>query len=213
MLDGQQVVGDVLNAAAERHGNSTAVQDATGMLTFAELRDRARRLADALLRSGLRPGDRVLEALPNGCELLVSEMALALAGLVRVPLNPRLGAREWRGIHNDSGASGLLIDGRLTGADGARIQDHVSCGITVRAEEGGLAALLEAGSADAALPNVTPDDLAGLAYSSGTTGMPKGALRTHAMRLAAARAMLHEAIAPTGESGACLLYTSDAADE
>lgn len=204
MLDGLGVVGDVLDAAVQRHGNKPAVQDATGVLTFIELRDRARRLANALLHSGLRPGDRVLEALPNSCELLVSEMALALAGLVRVPLNPRLGAKEWRGIRDDSGARGLIVDGSMIGADGTRIPETISCEITVRVDGGGLAELIESGSPQAALPSVGSDDLAGLAYSSGTTGMPKGALRTHKMRLAAARAMLRDAIEPSGEATAYL---------
>ncbi|SIN75369.1 class I adenylate-forming enzyme family protein [Agromyces cerinus] len=204
VLDGARTVGDVLDAAAERHGDRVAVQDATGSLTFTELRERARRLADGLLRSGLRPGDRVLEALPNGCELLVSEMALALAGLVRVPLNPRLGPREWRGIHHDSGARGLIADGRLRGGDGAGITEHVACEIRVRADDGGLAELIDDGSPGARLVAPNPEDVVGLAYSSGTTGMPKGALRTHGMRLASMRAMLRHVVEPTGDVDAYL---------
>lgn len=203
-LDGLNVVGDVLDAAAQRYGHRTAVQDATGMLTFTDLRDRSRRLADALLRSGLRPGDRVIEALPNSCDLLVSEMALALAGLVRVPLNPRLGAREWRGIREDCGARGLIAEGQLAGVDGARILESIPCEISVRTDGGGLAALIESGSCDTVLPAAAPEDLLGLAYSSGTTGLPKGALRTHRMRLAATHAMLRHVIEPTGVPAAYL---------
>ncbi|KRC62745.1 hypothetical protein ASE14_02700 [Agromyces sp. Root81] len=204
VLDGANTVGDVLDVAARRHGDRLAVQDAAGALTFVELRERARRLADGLLRSGLRPGDRVLEALPNSCELLVSEMALALAGLVRVPLNPRLGPREWRGIRVDSGARALIADGRLQGGDGARITEHVTCEITVRADEGVIADLIADGSPGARLGAAKPEDVVGLAYSSGTTGKPKGALRTHRMRLASMRAMLQHVVEPTGEVGAYL---------
>jgi len=202
VTDGPLVVGDVLDLAAARYGNQPAVQDATGVLTFTELRDRARCLADGLLKSGLRHGDRVLEAMPNSRDLLVCEMALALAGLIRVPLNPRLGPREWLGIHADSGARGLLVDGRLEGADGARITEHVSCEITVRADAGELEDLIATGTSSAQLPVAKPDDLVGLAYSSGTTGMPKGALRTHRMRLASMRAMLQHVVEPTGEARA-----------
>ena len=204
VLDGANTVGDVLDVAARHHRDRVAVQDAAGALTFVELRERSRRLADGLLRSGLRPGDRVLEALPNGCDLLVSEMALALAGLVRVPLNPRLGPREWRGIRVDSGARGLIADGRLQGADGARITEHVTCEIAVRADEGGLEKLIADGSPDARLIEAESEDVVGLAYSSGTTGMPKGALRTHGMRLASMRAMLQHVVEPTGHVGAYL---------
>lgn len=203
MLDAAQTVGEVLERAAAEYGNCVAVEDSTGTLTFVELHHRARRLAAALLERGLLPGDRVLEALPNSCELLVSEMALALAGLVRVPLNPRLGPREWRGIHADSGARGLLVDGRLEGADGARIAEHIHCEVVVRADDGGLAAPI-ADRVTAALPAQTTDDLVGLAYSSGTTGAPKGARRTHRMRMTSARAMLRDVIAPTGEASGYL---------
>jgi acyl-CoA synthetase (AMP-forming)/AMP-acid ligase II len=204
VLDGALVVGDVLDIAAQRYGNGPAVQDAMGVLTFTELRVRARRLADGLLRSGLRPGDRVLEALPNSCDLLVSEMALALAGLIRVPLNPRLGPREWAGIRADSGARGLIADGRLRGGDGARITEHITCEISFRADEGALDELIATGESEAQLPRAKPDDVVGLAYSSGTTGMPKGALRTHRMRLASLRAMVRDVVEPTGEVTAYL---------
>lgn len=204
VLDDALSVGDVLERAAERYGSRPAVQDAAGLLTFAGLRDRARRLADGLLSIGLRPGDRVLEALPNSCDLLVSEMALALAGLIRVPLNPRLGPREWAGIHADSGARGLIVDGRLEGADGARIIEHISCEITVRTDAGELESLVASGSVESRLPAAQPDDVVGLAYSSGTTGMPKGALRTHRMRLASMRSMMRDVVEPTGEARAYL---------
>ncbi len=204
VLDDLLTVGDVLAHAAVRHGDRIAVQDDAGELTFTELHVRARRLADGFMSAGLRPGDRVLEALPNGRDLLVSELALAVAGLVRVPLNPRLGPREWQGIREDSGARGLIVDERLAGAGGASIRQHVCCEITVGADDGGLADLIEAGSADAALPPAHEDDLVGLAYSSGTTGMPKGAMRTHRMRLASMRAMMREVLQPCGEIGAYL---------
>lgn len=204
VLDNVLVVGDVLDLAAQHYGDRPAVQDATSILTFAELRIRARCLAEALLRSGLRPGDRVLEALPNSNDLLVNEMALALAGLVRVPLNPRLGRREWLGIQADSGARGLIVDGRLQGADGEYITENVTSEIIFRADEGALEELIAHGTATADLPHARPDDVVGLAYSSGTTGMPKGALRTHRMRLASMRAMVHDVITPTGDVGAYL---------
>ncbi|WP_104090122.1 class I adenylate-forming enzyme family protein [Arthrobacter sp. GMC3] len=197
--DAALVVGDILDIAAESYGNLPAVQDASGVLTFSELRVRALRLANGLVRRGLRPGDRVLEALPNSCDLLVSEMALALAGLVRVPLNPRLGPRQWLGILADSGARGLIVDDRMRGADGARITEFISCEIVIRADRGALAEMTAEGTPERSLPTAQPDDLVGLAYSSGTTGMPKGALRTHRMRLASMRAMVREVVVPTGD--------------
>ncbi len=192
------VIPDVLDDAALRHADRIAVQDARGALTFTDLRDRARRLAAGLLERGLEPGDRVLEALPNGTDLLVCELALAIAGLVRIPLNPRLGQREWHGIQVDSGARGLVLDARLHDADGRTIAARLDAEITVRVDLGDLDALIDGGDAHAVFPAASPDDLVGLAYSSGTTGTPKGAQRTHRMRLASMRGMMQEVIAPTG---------------
>ncbi|MAL06895.1 MAG: AMP-dependent synthetase [Microbacterium sp.] len=198
-----RVIEDVVDHAADAWPDRIAVRDRSRALTFAELRDRSRRLADGLLRSGLRRGDRVLEALPNGVDLLLCELALAAAGLVRVPLNPRLGPREWHGILADSGARGMVVDRRLCGADGQPIADRIGAEITIRVDAGGLESLV-AGGADWVRATSTPDEVVGLAYSSGTTGMPKGAIRTHRMRLASMRAMLRDVLAPTGEVGAYL---------
>ncbi|KRA25398.1 hypothetical protein ASD65_13920 [Microbacterium sp. Root61] len=165
-------VHDVLARAAADHSDALAVEGPDGSLSFAELWARAEGLAAHLQSTGLRPGDVVLEALPNSAALLVSDFALSLAGLVRVPLNPRLGLREWRAIAADSGARALIgtaID--PTGVD---------------------VPLIEMAAAPAAPPvgfRPTPSEIAGLAYSSGTTGLPKGAVRTHRMRLASAAAM------------------------
>ncbi|UNK71501.1 AMP-binding protein [Microbacterium sp. H1-D42] len=202
--DGCRTIGDVVDAAARLHTRRVAVRDAQGELTFAELRSRAHRLADSLLRAGLLPGDRVLEAVPNSTDVIVTDLALALAGLVRVPLNPRLGSREWRAIASDSGARALIVDDRIRGADGERITHELRTETTVRVDAGELDALVAAGSVDARLPTSSPDDLIGLAYSSGTTGTPKGARRTHRMRLASMRAMLRDVLAPTGDVDAYL---------
>lgn len=196
--DTMRVVGDVVDRAARRHPDAIAVADASGSLSFSALRDRARSLAAGLRDLGLRPGERVLEALPNGIDLIVCELALACAGLVRVPLNPRLGPAEWHGILADSGARALVVDPRLAGPDGSLVVEGVAAEITI------LAGALPAGDPDAALPATAADDIVGLAYSSGTTGRPKGAIRTHGMRLASMRAMLRDVVAPTGEVGAYL---------
>lgn len=197
--EGCETIGDVVAAAARLHADRVAVRDVQGELTFAALHSRAHRLADALLRGGLLPGDRVLEAMPNGTDIVVTDLALALAGLVRVPLNPRLGSREWRAIAADSGARALIVDARPPGGDCEQIAQEVHTEIVVRVDRGELAALVVDGSVDARLPAAEPDDLVGLAYSSGTTGMPKGARRTHRMRVASMRAMLRDVLAPTGE--------------
>ncbi|SHI26110.1 class I adenylate-forming enzyme family protein [Streptomyces sp. 3214.6] len=183
-------VGALAERAAARHRDRTAVVGPDGDRTFAQLHDTALRLANGLLAAGLRPGDRVLELLPNSCATLESDLALALAGLVRVPLNPRLGAREWERIADDCGASALVYGASFTDESEA-LRTGLGEGRVVAAGDGPGLSLrdLVAHSPARRLAPVADGSLAGLAYSSGTTGRPKGALRTHRNRLASARAM------------------------
>jgi acyl-CoA synthetase (AMP-forming)/AMP-acid ligase II len=200
------LVQHVAERAAAERGDAVALEDGAGdRRTFAELWQRAQALAAGLRDLGLRPGDRVLEALPNSCALVECDLALAVAGLVRVPLNPRLGAREWAAIAADSGASALVVADGLTGADGEPVERHVDVARVVRA--GDREAMAASGAtfehrADA-------DDLVGLAYSSGTTGRPKGARRTHRMRVASARAMRAHVV-PDAGPGSTYLHAGPA---
>jgi long-chain acyl-CoA synthetase len=105
----------------------------------------------------IRPGDRVVVAVPNGYELLLLCLAVSRAGAVPVPVNARMRPEEIDHVVADSGADVVL-----------RSTLDVS----------GAAAL------DRAVL-VQPDDLAALFYTSGTTGRPKGARLTHKALLGA----------------------------
>lgn len=202
------LIHEFVEKSVHAHPDRTAIEDGAGEeRTFAMLWERAQRLAAGLLATGLQPGDRVLEALPNGCALIESDLAMAVAGLVRVPLNPRLGQREWAAIATDSGARGLIVGDGLSTADHAAIEEHVTVDQVIRVgrARGGEHPVEELiGASDPLDPVPTDaDSLVGLAYSSGTTGLPKGARRTHRMRTASARAMLHSVLA---EADAASLY-------
>ncbi|MCT9930738.1 AMP-binding protein [Planotetraspora sp. A-T 1434] len=186
----------LVERAAARYGGRVALEGPDGRLTFAQLDDRVTRLARGLLGLGLRPGDRVLELQPNGCGAVESDLALAAAGLVRVPLNPRLDPREWEAIADDSGARALIYDASFTETTEA-LRSGLGAGFTVVTGDG-------PGRPREELINDSPpnrlrldhaaDDLVGLAYSSGTTGRPKGAMRTQRNRIASALAMTHEVL-------------------
>lgn len=77
-------------------------------LTFEELNQRCNRLANALLASGVTPGDRVALALMNSAEFLEAYFAVAKIGAIVVPLNWRLVADELEFILKDSGSSPSL---------------------------------------------------------------------------------------------------------
>ena len=140
-------------------------------LDFAALEDAVGRLASALLAAGLDIGDRVATYLPKTLLACLMPLAAARAGLVHVPINPALRRAQVLHILDDSGAKLLLT------AKG-------------RAEtlgETGIKLWLEAES-DAAWQNgeslppsaCDPDELAAILYTSGSTGMPKGVMLSHA---------------------------------
>ncbi len=197
------LVHDVLERAVSDHAGRVAVEDDRGeRRTYEQLWRRAQHLAGGLRSLGLRPGDRVLEALPNSCAVVEHDMALAVAGLVRVPLNPRLGPREWAAVARDSAAAALVVGEGLVTADGARVEEHVDVPLVIGTEaDRGRPCLEELVAQERCSPihRAEPDDLVGLAYSSGTTGLPKGAMRTHRMRVASRDAMLAEVLGAAGQ--------------
>jgi malonyl-CoA/methylmalonyl-CoA synthetase len=134
------------------------------VLTYRELARASARHLEALRDAGVKPGDRVAVWTHPSLVTAMTLSAHAAGGIVSVPLNPKLGARELSHILSD--AAPTLVVG--TGADlAARTPDHPF-----------LAARVQP-SGDAALPELAIDDSPMLVlYTSGTTGAPKGAVLT-----------------------------------
>jgi fatty-acyl-CoA synthase len=182
-------VGDLLVDAAATVPDRKAVSwidtDATlHSLTYRQVGQAARARAAALV-SHANPGDRVAVWAPNSGAWVVAELAVALAGMVLVPLNPAL---------TDAEASYLLD------SSGAEI------GLAVRGERGDLVGRMRSlgeqlpslrqvhdlgewrpPAAAAQLPAVDPAAPFLLQYTSGTTGRPKGAVLAHRAVVNAAR--------------------------
>jgi len=150
--------------------------------TYAQLQRAANRLAHALVRQGVRRGDRVAIVMPQRFETAVAHIAIHQLGAIAMPLSMLFGpdALEYR--LNDSAARVAIVD-----------ESAIANMLAARPACPGLATLLAVGAAqgqgdldwDEALaaesPTFTPvgtkaDDAAVLIYTSGTTGPPKGAL-------------------------------------
>jgi fatty-acyl-CoA synthase len=150
-------------------------------LTYAELHDRARRLAGALRAHGLAPGDRFALLCANRLEIPEVYFAAAIAGLVCVPLNHRLTAVEITDILEDAGARLLIADPRFEEVVTA-IADGGFDGRIVRfgsGQEGEYDRLLEGAGPMSASPEGGDSGVVMQMYTSGTTGVPKGVMLSH----------------------------------
>ena len=185
-------VGAHLTKRAELNpGLEALVDDAAAQrFTFAELDERANRAAHMLTGLGLTEGDRVAVLLPNGHQFVETFYGAARAGLVVVPLNERLVANELSFMLRDSGATVLVFDGehdtvvadlRDRGGtdDGTPVVHWVRVGANGPAWALDFDALVQEAPADPVSVDVDGDHPLFIMYTSGTTGLPKGALHTH----------------------------------
>lgn len=173
-----------LTRAARLHPDRPAIVRGDMTLSYRSLDERVGRLAGALLGLGLERGDRVgivVEIEPRAIECLLAPLR---AGLVLVPMNPRLHANEYAFMLGKCGAKVLLTSHE-------RLNDLLA----VRAELAEVKHIvaMDSSSADGvhdyeslltgALPipdvEVSEQDLAWIFFTSGTTGHPKGAMHTH----------------------------------
>ncbi len=137
--------------------------------TYAELGSRCRRLAGAMRKLGLAPRDRVGVVALNSDRYLELYLGLPAAGFVLVPVNSRLASAEMRAILDDAGVSVVFADAAYPGAAG------VSRVLTMPQD---YEALIAAADEMPLGDGVTEGDLAALFYTSGTTGVAKGAMHT-----------------------------------
>lgn len=179
-----QVIGDVYRRNALRYGDKPAFIMPDGRSrSFAALNERATRLATALLARGLQPGDRVGILSRNRIEY-VEAYGVSGAGLIALPLNWRLSPRELQIVLTDAEPAALIVD-RSFGPVIAELRatlpfvrvflllDDAADGFECYED------IVAAGSTAAPQIAVSPEATACLLYTSGTTGIPKGAELTH----------------------------------
>src|SRR5918994_1449914 len=154
----------------------TAVVDGPQRLTWADLRERVRRLAVALQRGGIEKGDRVAFLAPNVTELLEAHYGVPAAGAVLVAINTRLNAEEVHYILEHSGSRMLVVDPSLAHL----AEDAPVDRVLVTGPGGEYEACLDGAPDGEPEDRVeSEDDTISINYTSGTTGRPKGVMYTH----------------------------------
>jgi fatty-acyl-CoA synthase len=182
----------LMERAAQVYGGRIGVIYGRRRFTYGELGLRVRRLATALRKAGLRPGDRVACLAPNVPALLEAHFGVPLAGGVLVAINTRLTADEVGYIIEHSGARLLLVDAELAGSLGTvRPAGLLTQVVTIDDPEfapgrprvfGGseYEGFIDIDPDPALTFRVSSEDaLCSINYTSGTTGRPKGVMYTH----------------------------------
>jgi fatty-acyl-CoA synthase len=179
-------VADAVAAHARLQPHKIGARDSRRALTFAQWHERASRLANGLRGLGLVKGDRVALLAYNCVEWMELYVALARAGLVAVPINFRLTAPEIAYIASHCEARAFIAQSQLRDrVDSIRAelaiapQAYVCIDAPVTSGWQCYQALIEAAAPDNVAEAVQPADACALMYTSGTTGKPKGAIRSH----------------------------------
>jgi acyl-CoA synthetase (AMP-forming)/AMP-acid ligase II len=172
----------LLRAAAERYAGRPAYVEGDRTLSFAELLDTVRTTAGGYRARGLEPGERVVVWAPNSIDWVVAALAVTYAGGTLVPVNSRYTGHEAADIVDRTGATlavvadGFLgrsqIDDLRAASDLSSVREIIDLAQlhTITADPAGL---------DQVADDVTPDDVADILFTSGTTGRPKGAMSAH----------------------------------
>lgn len=196
-------IPEACHIAAEADPDATFLIEDGRRYSYRYVEDEAGRIAAGLQERGVTAGDRVALAATNRLEWIVSWLAVTRLGAVVVTLNVAYREREFVYMLNQSGAKILLCVERDAGFE---FRPFVE---SIRAQIGGVEAVFFIGDhpTEAGEPPASDDDWAALRgssaapaitaaaqepamilYTSGTTGLPKGAVLTHRSLLSAARA-------------------------
>jgi fatty-acyl-CoA synthase len=180
------LVTDFLDRARRHYGDEEAVVATTGeRFTYDEVGERADRFSAALRERGVEKGDRVAVLDPNTHYHLEAAYGSMQVGAVHTPLNYRLTREDFAYILEDAGVDAIYADHEY-----ARkiepIRDEIPTSTFVTNDAGAVDgewedfdAVLAETEPDFERPEMAEDEVITINYTSGTTGDPKGVMRTH----------------------------------
>ncbi|XVQ09447.1 class I adenylate-forming enzyme family protein [Spirillospora sp. CA-255316] len=158
-------IASVLDAALAARPDAPAIEAASGIWSYAELDDRARRAAGALWSLGVRPGDRVAACLPNDLDIVAAFHGAQRIGAVWAGIGEALAAGEQEDLYGICEPTVVLAGPR--------------CRLTSKdcVDPDRWAELVERGETAPAV-DLDADAPAGIAFTSGTSGRPKAVVHS-----------------------------------
>ena len=193
-----------LHRAVQQKPERIAVRFGQRQQTFRQFADRVARLAGALQALGMQTGDRVAMLALNSDRYLEYQMGVPWGGGVLNPCNIRWSASEILYALNDSGSTILLVDetfrplAETIRDDAATLRELIYCGDGPAPQ--GMRHYEDLLAEARPIPDAVrrDDDLAGIFYTGGTTGFPKGVMLSHGNLCSSGLALHSERLASIG---------------
>jgi len=182
-------IGEIINVNTNKYPDKLALKDARRQLTFKQFNERTNKLANGILKSGIKKGDKLAVLSNNSIEFMEIYVAAAKGGFIIVPLNFRLHPDDISFIINNSDAKWLFVESRFyeatekiwEQAEELGFEDVERVLIADQPAEGWryFEDIVEIGEITYPSVKVNPEDTWVILYTSGTTGKPKGVIRSH----------------------------------
>jgi acyl-CoA synthetase (AMP-forming)/AMP-acid ligase II len=169
---------DIISEHAKERGDKTAVADAEGSYTYAELDAMMDRVAAALQRDGVEQGQSVAIISTSSIAYAAVFLGTLRAGCVAAPLAPSSTPEALAAMIVDCGAPIVFLDGDNQVA----IADQRVSAKQIRLDTAEFEAWLAPSGSKPRPVTIDPADGFNIIYSSGTTGTPKGIVQSHGMR-------------------------------
>ena len=194
------------DALAEGHGERPCFIGAGATWTYREVAERVARIGNVLRDRGVIPGSRVLLRGPNNPMMCACWLAVERIGAVAVATMPLLRARELAVVIEKAQVAFALCDVRLADELAAAAAAAPVLQTTLyfgSAEDGSLERAMRDVSPHCSPADTACDDVALVAFTSGTTGVPKGCVHFHRDVLACADTFSRHVLAPRADDRFC----------
>ncbi len=179
LATGFATVPDLIHAHAQERGTRIAVADEAGSVDYAALDALMDRVAAALQRSGVTPGQAVAIVAAPSTDYAAAFLGAVRAGCAATPIAPSATPASIAAMIADSGAPVVFLDAE----NQAALNGEAIAARQVVFGRDFCDFLAPEGTTPASAP-IAPEDAFNIIYSSGTTGVPKGIVQSHAMRWA-----------------------------